>query len=844
MSDLRSAFRHLLKSPGFTAVAVITLALALGVNSAIFSIVNGLILRPTMTREPDRIVSVFTARQASERDYRPFSYAEYVALRESTEVFSEVSGISFSLAGIGEGDAMRRALTFYVTDNFFHFAGATPAAGRFFAPEEGVPNAGIPVVVVSYGYWQRTGASPAIVGSMLRIDGKPHTIIGVAPEAFAGVSALFSPEVWLPLGLFGANADTTADKSLTDLNHPQNHSLTLRARLQPGLTIEAARTRLPVLDTRLNAAAPADAEPRALQITPPPRLSVSTAPSDDGPIEFVGLLMCSMAGVVLLIASLNLANLLLARGAARAREVAVRLAVGATRWHIVRQLTVEGLVLAVAGGAVGLVLSDWTNALLETSFQSKLAAISFSLSADLQPDLRVIAATFVFCLVATLVFSVGPAWRAARADLVHDLKAQSGSPAVSGKFNRFFAGRHLLVMAQMALSLVLVFSSALFFRAALNASAADTGFSSEGVAVATVDYSMLNTPRPEATRRLLDLDAAAQALPGAQSAGLTTLIPFGNISNSARIMSASAATTRGPDEPAPDVSAVYAGITPGYLEAMGVRLLRGRDFSETEARDKDAPAVAIIDETLAARLFPGEDALGRQIRYTQRPTDGTSAEMTIVGITNLHHQDLEDDDAASYRLYVPLAQNFSPNAFLCVRFVNTSEAAVSAALPTLRKALRAVDAEVPLLRIETMAGIVDSNLGLWIVRLGAIMFGVFGGIALALATVGVYGVKAYTVARRTREIGIRMALGARRGDVFRLIMRQGALQIAVSTIAGLALALLAGQALATMLYRVSPVDPLALAAATLLLTGAAFTACWIPARRATRVDPNTALRAE
>jgi len=844
MSDLRSAFRHLLKSPGFTAVAVITLALALGVNSAIFSIVNGLLLRPTITTEPDRVVSVFTARQASDRDYRPFAYREYLALREDTEVFSEVAGISFTLAGIGEGDSMRRALTFFVTDNFFQFARATPAAGRFFTAEEGMPNANIPVLVVSHGYWKKTGRSPNLVGSTLRVNGRPHTVIGVAPEGFAGLSVLFSPEVWLPLGMFGISADPTADKSLTDLNHPQNFSLTLKARMQSGYTIEATRARLPVLDTRLNATAPAEAEPRALQITPPSRLSVSTGPTDDGPVTFVGLLLCGMAAIVLLIASLNLANLLLARGSARAREIAVRLALGATRWHIVRQLTVEGLVLAVAGGAVGLLLSDWANALLEASFQSKLAAISFSLSARLQPDLTVIAVTFGFCVLATLLFSVGPAWRAARADLVHDLKAQAGDPAVTGRFNRFFAGRHVLVMTQMALSLVLVFSSVLFFRAALNASDMDTGFRTAGVMVASIDYSMLKTPREEATRLLSDLDAAAGALPGVQSAGLTTLIPYGNISNSARIVPASAATTRGPDEPAPGFDAVIAGITPGYLDSLGARLLRGRDFSDIEAREKDSPAVAIIDETLAAALFPDGDALGSQIRYTQPPADGSPAEMTIVGITNLHRQDLQDADDLSYRLYVPLAQHYSPNAFLCVRYANENPEAVLAGSASLRQKLRAIDPEVPLLRLMPLGEIVDTNLGLWVVRLGAVMFGVFGTIALVLATVGVYGVKAYMVARRTREIGIRMALGANRGDVFSLIMRQGALQIAVSTAIGLGLALLVGQVLSSMLYRVSPTDPLALVASTGLLALAALFACWLPARRATRVDPNSALRAE
>jgi predicted permease len=847
MHDLRSAFRHLVKSPGFSAVAIITLALALGVNSAIFSIVNGLVLKPTMTREPDRVVSVFTAtKQASNRDYREFSHQEYTTLCESTGTFSEVTAAAFTLAGIGEGDGLRRALTFLVADNFFAFTGTRPAAGRFFTTEETRPNAQIPVVVASHSLWQRMGGRPDFVGSTLRVNGHPHTVVGVTPEGFAGISVLISPDVWLPLGMYGlVNHPFSDSAAVTDLNQSTNHALILRARLAPGLDLEMARARLSVLDARLNAVLPPDGEPRSLQITPPSRFSIGTGPSDDGPLALMGTLLCAMAGIVLLIASLNLANLLLARGSARAREIAVRMAVGATRWQIVRQLTLEGLLLALIGGVVGLMLSSWANAVMEASFQTLLASVSFSLSTDLQPDARVLLATFGFCVLATLVFSVGPAWRSARADLVHDLKAQGGEPATTGRFNRFFAGRHVLVMTQMALSLALVFGSGLFLRGALNASGMDLGFKTGGAAVATIDYSLTNVPAAEGLRRVLDVTDRVRALPGVHSAGITSLLPYGNMSKSARLEVAETTTTRrSPEDLAAGVNAVHAAISPGYLASLGVTLLRGRDFTEIEARDRNAPPVAIIDEGLAQQLFPDDDALGRRIRYAQTHASGKPNDLTIVGIVNRHRQEIHDKGGANRRLYIPLGQSTGAAVFLMVRYVREDPRAVLAALPGLRQQLRGVDPEIPLLQIVPLRDIIDKSIALWIVRLGAVMFGVFGGIALVLATVGVYGVKAFMVERRTREIGIRMALGAGRGSVFALIMRQGVLQTLVACLAGGGLALLIGRALAGMLYEVSPSDPLVLLGAAALLIAAALLACWLPARRATRVDPNVALRAE
>ena len=850
LQDFRFSLRLLRKSPGFTALAVLTLALALGVNSAIFSLVNGLILRPLIPLRPAEVVSVYTARQNSNHDYRQFNHADYLALRGSSEAFRDVTAVNFNLAGIGrDHEPMRRSFIFEVPDNFFSFMGVQPAAGRFFTAEECRPNANLPVVVASHSLWQRLGGRPDFVGSTLRVNGRPHTIVGVAPEGFSGISALIAPEVWLPLGLHTQiNSAIINPGVATDLNDPKNYTLNVMARLSPGLTLDSAKLRLPALATRLAALSPEAGDPRELQLTQPSRLSVSTSPSSDSDVGLFGVLLISMASIVLLIASLNLANMLLARGSARAREIAVRLAVGATRGQIIRQLLVEGLTLALLGGVAGLLLSFWTNSLLEHSFTTLLGSMNFSLAARLQPDFTVLGVTFLFCLLATLLFSFGPALQATRRDLVHDLKAQAGEPALTGRWNRFFAPRHLLVMAQMTLSLVLIFSAGLFLRGAIKAGGLDKGFQPDGVVLAEVDYSLANTPRAEGLRRMSAVLEGIRRVPGVQAAGLSTLIPYGNVSNGAQLIPADQPVVKQPDPKAapPGTGTLISASTSGFLDSIGVRILRGRDFTATESLFPGAPAVALVDEGLAKALFPDKDPLGQRIRYTQPPTDGSPAEMEIIGIVSRHRHDLQDGNGLepTRRLFVPLAQSYNPGVFLSVRGAGRDAAATASLLSAVRMELRHLDPDLPLLQLLPFTTLLEKSITLWGVRLGAILFGVFGGIALILAVVGIYGVKAYTVERRTREIGIRIALGADHGNVFSLIMRQGAWQIAVATAVGVVLSLLLGRVLSSMLFQVSASDPLALGVSILTLAGAALVACYVPARRATRVNPLTALRSE
>ncbi|MEY2501180.1 MAG: putative transport system permease protein [Verrucomicrobiota bacterium] len=846
IQDFRFAFRQLIKTPGFTIVAVITLALAIGVNSAIFALINGVVLRPMVPVNPEEVVNVFTARQSANHDYRQFSYNEYRELRDNgKELFDDVAAYAFTVAGIGAEHEVRRSFAFLTSENFFTLMGVHPFRGRFYNAEESKPNANLPVVVASYGFWKRMGARADFVGSELQMNGQRYTVIGITPDGFSGISALIAPDIWVPFGMYSKLGTAFNDTDVTtDLAQPKNYTLNLSARLRSGLTLDAARSRLPVLSQRFNALQPPDAEfARELQIQKPSRFSLSTGPEDDGPIGLIATLLMGMAAAVLLIASLNLANMLLARGTSRTKEIAIRIAIGASRWRILRQLLCEGLLLAVAGGAVGLAVSVWCNGLLLQSLGRMLGSLNFSFAADLHPSAAVLSVTFLFCLLATLLFSLGPALKATKTDLVNDLKQQVGEPARVGRLSRFFAPRHISVMAQIALSLMLLFSAGLFFRGALKAGGIDPGFVAAGDLVTEIDFSLVVKDPAEAKRLMFTAIQRARELPGVQAAAIGTMLPYGNFTNTRRIMSSRETMPADPKAPDPGATGVFTATTPGYFDAIGVRILRGRDFTQAEAENKQAARVAIIDEAMAKKLFPNTDAVGQHIRYTVAPRDGSPNDFEVVGVVGTHRHDVQNDTVLR-RMFVPLAVAQSGNVYLHVRIASKDRRAAAAMVPSVRQMLRGVDPDLPVIGIAPFVDLMEKSVGLWIVRLGAILFGVFGGIALLLAVVGVYGVKAYAVACRTREIGIRMALGAHRSDVFGLIMRQGAMQTGLAIVFGLLLALAVGRVLSQILYDVSPNDPFALIASSLMLAAASLLACFFPAQRATKVTPMTALRTE
>ncbi|PYK91405.1 MAG: hypothetical protein DME35_02405 [Verrucomicrobia bacterium] len=846
IQDFKFAFRQLLKSPGFTAVAVLTLALAIGVNSAIFALINGVVLHPVVPERPNEVVNVFSARQNASHDYRQFSYSEYRELRENGgDVFADIAALEFAVAGIGRDHEMRRSFAFLTSENYFSLMGAKPYRGRFYSGEECKPNANIAVVVTSYGFWKRMGSRADFVGSTLQINGQPYTVIGIAADGFSGANALIAPDIWAPIGVRSQLGSAFGDsETMHDLMNPKNYAFNLTGRMRPGLTIDMAKSRLPVLAQRLTAIQPADSEgARELQIQTPSRFSLSTQPEDDGPITLIATLLTAMAGAVLLIACLNLANMLLARATSRSKEIAVRLAVGASRWRIVRQLLCEGFLLALCGGAIGLVLSAWCNDLLLQQLRSLLASINFSFVVKLRPDAVVLSVTFLFCLLATMLFSLGPALKSTKADLVNDLKQQVGESARVGRFNRFFAPRNISVMAQIALSLMLLFAAGLFFRGALKAAGLNPGFVAAGDLISEFDFTLVKKEPAESRRLIFAMAERARELPGVTASAVGTMLPYADFTNTRRVLRTKDTMPNDPKAPDPSVNSLYTAVTTSYFDALGVKLLRGRDFTQGECESKESRRVAIIDEEMAKKLFPNEDAIGQHVRYTQAPKDGAPNDLEIIGIVSKHRHDIQNDSIVC-RLFVPLAQGYNGQTYLHVRLNTRDRHVVVAIMPTLRQALREIDPDLPLLQMTPYVDLMEKSPNLWIVKLGAMLFGAFGCIALLLAVVGVYGVKAYAVACRTREIGIRMALGAHRKDVFALIMRQGAMQTALAVSVGLLLSLAAGRVLSQILYGVSPTDPFALIASSLMLAAAALLACFLPARRATYVNPITALRTD
>jgi putative ABC transport system permease protein len=846
IQDFKFALRQLLKSPGFTAVAVLTLSLAIGVNSAIFALINSVVLHPMAPLRPQEVVNVFNCRQNASHDYRQFSYNEYRELREnSADLFVDLAALEFAVAGIGRDHEMRRSFAFLTSENYFSLMGVQPFRGRFYNAEECKLNANIAVVVASYGFWKRQGGRNDFVGSTLQINGQPYTVIGITPDGFSGASALIAPDIWVPIGVRSKLGSAFGDsETMHDLANPKNYALNLTGRMRSGLTIETAKSRLPVLSQRFNAMQAVDSEfAREVQIQKPSRFSLSTSPEDDGPITLIGTLLMAMACAVLLIACLNLANMLLARGTARSKEIALRIALGASRWRIIRQLLCEGLLLAICGGVVGLVLSVWCNNLLLHSLATLLNNVNFSFIVDLSPNAAVLAVTFLFCLLAVVLFSLGPALKATRADLVNDLKQQVGEPARIGGFSRFFAPRHISVMGQIALSLMLLFAAGLFFRGALKAAGLNPGFVAAGDLISDIDFTLVKKEPADARREIFNIARRARELPGVTAVGVATMLPYNNFTNTRRIMSTRATLSNDPKAPDPGATALYTASTPGYFDAIGVKLLRGRDFTQAECEDKDGRRVAIIDEAMAQKLFPNEEAVGQHVRYITPPKDGSPNDMEVIGVVGSHRHDVQNDTPLT-RLFVPFAQGYSGDVVLHVRFNTLDRQVVAGMIPTMRSTLREIDPDLPILTIAPWVDLMERSVGLWIVKLGATLFGAFGAVALLLAIVGVYGVKAYAVACRTREIGIRMALGAHRKDVFALIMRQGAMQTALAVSVGLLLSLGAGRVLSQILYEVSPSDPFALISSSLLLTVAALLACFLPARRAMHVNPITALRTE
>ena len=863
MHDFRFAVRQLIKAPGFTIAAVLVLALGIGANTAVFSLVHTLLYAPPGYAKPDQLVQIFSQDVKNPKSFRSFSYPTLNDIREQNSIFTGVAGHNVSMVGIGEKNNTRRTFASIVTANYFDVLGVKPIIGRTFTEQEEQPGQAAAVALVNYSYWARQNRDPSVVGSQIQINGRSYTIIGVLPRSFTGTLAVLSPEVWVPLSAFELVINDFAKNGDETLASRTGQHLMLLGRLRDGLTPAAAEPALKTLATNLERAFPVEQKDQTFIARPLSRFSISDGPPDDSAIMALAPMLMGMAAVVLLVASLNLANMLLARGTARRKEIAIRLALGSSRWRVVRQLLTEGFLLALLGGAAGLVVGLWSSTLLASSMRH---LIPIDLVWNSGPNLPILGMTFAFCLFGTLAFALGPALKLSRNSVIGDLKEHAGEDSIGRRWR--FLPRNPLVVVQIAFSLALLTAAALFIRGALKASALDTGLRVDNDLLLEVDASLGGFDQPRAEQLYRALHDRLKAIPGVQHVSVSATAPFGMVSLDKAIQRGGIRVGKD-DKPATAAdglafSSRYTSVGAEYFAAVGLPVRRGRSFTEAEATQPAGPAVAIIDEALAKKLWPEGDALGQRIQiapdYAPRAKrdDGggsmginsganTSIQpeesIEVVGIVPTTRGDIFEKEARG-TIYLPFARGFQSNAFFFVQFAALHEGNVSAMADAVRRAVRETDAALPVLTLKTFKQHIDANMGMWIVRAGAAMFTVFGGLALILAIVGVYGVKAYSVARRTREIGIRMALGAQPQSVQWMIVREGSFMLAAGVAIGLLLAMGTGRLLAGMLFEVGALDPVAFIVAPLVLGIATLIATWLPARRATRISPMAALRTE
>ena len=847
--DLKFAFRQLFKAPAFMISAITVLALGIGVNTSVFTLVNRLFFAPPAYAKAHEMVQLFSQDKKDPKKFRGFSYPTYLDVREQNTVFSDVMSFNLALVGIGQKGDTRRAFSAIVTSNYFSVLGVPLARGRAFLPEEEIPGRNTPVAIASYSYWQKHGFDPNALGSQVFINGRAFTIVGITPKGFVGTMQILSPEVWLPMSVYDQVANDFSSENRSTIDDRKGTQLRIMGRLKPGLTAAAAKPELAGLAANLEKAYPVEQKDQTFMAERVSRNTVSNTPGSDSKIIAIAPLLLGMAVVILLVACLNLANMLLARSAARRKEIAIRLALGCSRWRIVRQLLTEGFVLALLGGVGGLILGLWASDLLVGSMRRLVPLDIVWLTG---PNPAILAATFGFCLLGTLMFALGPALKISRSAVVTDLKEHAGEDVVRRSWK--FLPRHPLVVVQIAFSLALITAAALFIRGAGKAASVDTGLRPGASYILEVDASLAGYEPKRSQELYRNLNERLAALPGVERASISSIVPFGMFELSRKVQRAGVhpASDAKPATAAEGLAfeVAWNSVGAGYFSVVGLPVTRGRGFTETEAT-QPGPKVAIIDEVLAKKLWPDGDAVGQRIQYADQK-GGTSADlnsgekesMEIVGIVPATRHALFETEEPVGGIYLPFARGFQSDISYFVRFRSLAPGSEAAAADLLRRAVRDVDPSIPIISLRTFAQHLDSNLDLWLVRAGAALFSIFGALALGLAVVGLYGVKAYSVARRTREIGIRMALGAQAGAVLRMIMWEGSIMLISGVAIGLLLAIATAKILSGILYGVSALDPIAFTVAPLVLTLAALIATWLPARRATRVDPVQALRAE
>src|SRR6266404_6944928 len=770
--DIRYGFRNFLKRPGFTAIAVVTLALGIGANTAIFSLVNTVLLRPLPVPHPEQLIEVYGTLHNG-ADYTIQSYLNYTDYRDRNDVFSGLIAYRFAPMSISHDGRNERVWGYLVSGNYFEVLGVQPFLGRYFASEEDKTPGSHPVAIISYGCWQKRFASDrGIVGQALTLNGHVFTVIGVAPKGFSGTEVAYAPELFVPM-MMAHEVEPGSDW----LESRDDDNLFVVGRLKPGVTSTQAESALIAITLQLGKEYPHENEGRGVRILTP---GLFIPDIRNSVISFSGALM-GVVGLVLLLACVNLANLLLARATERRKELAIRLALGASRGRIVRQLVTESVLLSLAGGLGGLLLAAWINDVVSSMKLPTDIALVF----DLRLDWRVLAFALTVSLATGIFFSLLPALQSSKPDLVPALKDEA---SMAG-FRRSRL-RNALVVVQVALSLVLLVCAGLVVRSLQVAQRTRPGFTPENAVALSFDLGLQGYTEEKGRAFQRQLIERTQSVAGVRSVALTSVVPLTLDYSYTTIYIEGQSATGSSDLPV----AVPNEISPNYFRTMEIPL-RGRDFSERD--NKDESPLAIVKQRFARRFFPGRDAIGRRFNFSG--PDKPYWEVIGVAADGKYNSLGEDPKAAFYR---PLLRDYSTNATLVARTVGDPQSVLAA----LRSELQRLDPTLPLYNVQTLSD--HMSVPLFPFRMAAIVIGSFGVLAIVLAAIGIYGVMSYVVVGRTREIGVRIALGAARRDVLLLIVRQGMTLAVLGLGIGLLIAFGVAQFLSKLLFGVSPVDPL------------------------------------
>ena len=809
--DVRFASRSLRKTPGFTAVALLTLALGIGVNTAVFSIINNLFFQPLPVRDPDNLV-VVAAKTPISSLLRGYEYPNYLDLRDQVPSFSDL--IAYSIAPIdldAPGSQPERTNATVVTTNYFSFFGVQAALGRLFLPGEGEEIGTDPILVLSHAYWQQHfGGDQSIVGRSVNVNGHPYTVVGIAPATFTGTQAGMAASVFVPVTMVG---DLMANGAQV-LQARAGMPLKVMGRLRPDASPDQARVEVGTVIKRIAQAHPQE----TIDGTPLVIRERRTRP-DPAFTEFMPLIsrvFMGLVGLVLLIACANVANLMFLRATVRRREMALRSALGASRWQLCRQLLAESFLLAASATAVGLALGYWGANWVVRFGASAMPVASFGASWDW----RVFLFASAMALAAGLLIGLMPALKASRVNLQTGLK-QGGSSR--------HPFRSILVVSQVAVSLVVLVCGGVFLRSLQHVSPQFLGFRTDRLLMASFDLGLHDYDQDRAGQFQHRLLEKVRALPGVEAATLGTFVPFSYYS-SLNVIAPEGKIVRGIQDM---TITPYGLVAPNYIQALGMTLLRGRDFS---AQDKTgAPLVAIINEEMAAQFWPGQDPVGKRCYVGGPPA------IEVVGVVRNGRYNMVGEARSPFILQ-PLAQNYNMSPLTLYLRTQGDPLAL---VPDVRRLVQDLDPALPLYDVQTMdRHLSDGLMALLPLRAGAALAGLQALLALVLVVMGLYGVASFVVSQRTREIGIRLALGAQKGDVLRLVLRDG-LKLTLYGIAiGAVLSLGLSWVLPRILHGLAVSSSAVMLVAVLLLTGIALLACWIPARRATRVNPVEILKAE